>query len=66
MAIVLGRRFTSGGIMDCLLFIDDDVEILNINQKFFQQCGYIADVAADTETALESVSYTHLDVYKRQ
>lgn len=53
MSIVLGRRFTSGGIMDRLLFIDDDVEILNINQKFFQQHGYIADVAADTETALE-------------
>lgn len=30
-----------------LLFVDDDLEILEINRKYFETCGYHADTATD-------------------
>lgn len=42
--------------MERLLFVDDDLEILEINRKYFETCGYHADTATDALTALSCLS----------
>ena len=47
----------------CLIVADADVLIRNALAEYLRNCGYKVFEAA---TADEAVSYTHLDVYKRQ
>ena len=42
--------------MERLLFVDDDLEILEINRKYFETCGYHADTATDALAALSCLS----------
>ena len=42
--------------MERLLFVDDDLEILEINRKYFETCGYHVNTATDALTALSCLS----------
>ena len=50
----------------CVLIIDDDPVFTLLASETLQQAGFDARIASNTRDALASVSYTHLDVYKRQ
>ena len=42
--------------VELLLFVDDDLEILEINRKYFETCGYHVNTATDALTALSCLS----------
>ena len=50
-----------------ILIVDDAMFMRNIIRKILKEDGYTQVwEAQDGEHAMEPVSYTHLDVYKRQ
>ena len=49
-----------------ILIVEDDEIIAGAIQKEIRSWGYDARQAEDFEHVLQAVSYTHLDVYKRQ
>ena len=51
---------------DRILLVEDDKEIREGVEIFLKSQGYAVFQAADGVEGLKAVSYTHLDVYKRQ
>ena len=49
-----------------ILIIEDEREIQDILKELLMDAGYEATAASDGLEGITSVSYTHLDVYKRQ
>ena len=49
-----------------LLVVDDEEKIRQIIRKYAEFEGHTVTEAADGMEAVMPVSYTHLDVYKRQ
>ena len=49
-----------------ILVVDDDQNICELLRLYIEKEGFDVVIANDGRKALETVSYTHLDVYKRQ
>ena len=49
-----------------VLVVDDEENIRLVLKTLLKRHGYDVEVADSGEAALAPVSYTHLDVYKRQ
>ena len=45
--------------------IDDDKNVLHILKRIIRDRG-LGEIAGTAENGVDAVSYTHLDVYKRQ
>ena len=46
-----------------ILIVDDEKDIVSMLNQYFYKIGYVVYTAINGK---EAVSYTHLDVYKRQ
>ena len=49
--------------MKRILIVEDDLDIQELLDAYLRDAGYDTVLASD---GVEAVSYTHLDVYKRQ
>ena len=49
-----------------ILIVDDDANIAELISLYLMKECYETMILGDGEEALKAVSYTHLDVYKRQ
>ena len=54
--------------MSKILIVEDEESIADLEKDYLELSGFEVEVANDGQTGLDKapVSYTHLDVYKRQ
>ena len=52
--------------MSKVLIVEDELSIAELEKDYLELSSFEVEIETDGQQGLETVSYTHLDVYKRQ